>query len=313
GHFLSRRRPALSLVNTFWSQPLMKRFAAVFCVARLGIAAILAVPREMSAAEKAAPRAETGVFGKLPDGREVTRYRLTNSNGWSVALTDYGGIITEVNVPDRKGNFANINLGFDSLEGYLGPDPYFGGIVGRFAGRIAKARFTLDGKTYDVAKNNGENHLHGGNVGFNDRLWEAKASSDEESARIELRYVSPDGEENYPGELTSTVIYTFNNKNELIIQYEATTTKATPINLTNHAYWNLGGEGSGTILDHVATLHCDQYLPVDEGLIPTGERAKVEGTPMDFRTPRAIGDRIRQAGGDPIGYDFCYIVNGEAG
>lgn len=291
----------------------MKRFAAVLGVAMLGIAAILAVPSEMSAAEKAAPRVETDVFGKLPDGREVTRYRLTNSNGWSVALIDYGGIITEVNVPDREGNFANINLGFDSLEGYLGQDPYFGGIVGRFAGRIAKARFTLDGKTYDVAKNNGENHLHGGNVGFNDRLWEAKASSDEESARIELRYVSPDGEENYPGELTSTVIYTFNNENELIIQYEATTTKATPINLTNHAYWNLGGEGSGTILDHVATLHCDRYLPVDEGLIPTGEQAKVEGTPMDFRTPRVIGDRIQQTGGDPIGYDFCYIVNGKAG
>lgn len=291
----------------------MKRFAAVFGVAMLGIAAILAVPCDMFAAEKTAPRVETDVFGKLPDGREVTRYRLTNSNGWSVALTDYGGIITEVNVPDRKGNFANINLGFDSLEGYLGPDPYFGGIVGRFAGRIAKARFTLDGKTYDVAKNNGENHLHGGNVGFNDRLWEAKASSDEESARIELRYVSPDGEENYPGELTSTVIYTFNNENELIIQYEATTTKATPINLTNHAYWNLGGEGSGTILDHVATLHCDRYLPVDEGLIPTGEQAKVEGTPMDFRTPRVIGDRIQKTGGDPIGYDFCYIVNGKAG
>lgn len=291
----------------------MKRFAAISSLALFAFVAALSLPSDVRGAEKMAPRVETDTFGKLPDGREVTRFRMTNAQGVSVALIDYGGIITEVNVPDRDGKLANINLGFDSLEGYLGADPYFGGIVGRFAGRIAKSQFTLDGKTYDLAKNNAENHLHGGTVGFNDRLWEAKSASDQDSARVELRYVSPDGEENYPGELTSQVTYTLNNDNELKVEYEATTTKPTPINLTNHAYWNLAGEGSGTILDHVATLHCDRYLPVDDGLIPIGKRAKVEGTPMDFRTPRVIGDRIQQTGGDPIGYDFCYVVNGEAG
>ena len=257
---------------------------------------------------------KTDRFGTLPDGREVTRYRLENANGVSIAIINYGGILTEVNVPDRTGKAANLTLGFDSIDGYLGPDPYFGALVGRYGNRIAKARFMLDGKTYKLAANNGPNHLHGGKVGFNDRLWQAsEVARRDDSASVILTYVSPSGEEGYPGELTVEVQYTLNDKNELRIDYVATTTEPTPVNLTNHAYWNLSGEGSGTILDHVVTLNCDKYLPVDDTLIPTGELAPVTGTPMDFTTPHKIGERSASVGGDPTGYDHCYVINGNPG
>jgi aldose 1-epimerase len=256
---------------------------------------------------------KTDHFGNLPDGRAVTRYRLENAKGVSIAIIDYGGIITEVNVPDREGKTANINLGFDNLEGYLGRHPYFGALIGRYGNRIAGGTFTLDGQTYTLAKNNGPNHLHGGEVGFDKRLWTSEPVKRDDAVGVKLRYVSPDGEEGYPGELTVTVVYTLNNDNELRIEYEATTTKATPVNLTNHAYWNLAGEGRGTILDHLITLHCDKYLPVEATLIPTGELKPVQGTPMDFTSPRKIGERIDQVGGNPQGYDHCYVVNGEAG
>ena len=256
---------------------------------------------------------KTDTFGVLPDGKEVTRYRLTNDNGLSVAIIDYGGIVTEVNVPGRDGEIANIVLGFDSIEGYLGPDPYFGALIGRFGNRIAGGKFTLDGKEYTLATNNGPNHLHGGKVGFNDKLWQSEASTSPEGVTARLTYISPDGEEGYPGELTSIVTYTLNNDNELVIHYVATSSAATPVNLTNHAYWNLGGEGEGTVLDHRLTLHGEEYLPVDETLIPTGKLAPVAGTPMDFTEPHTIGERIKKVGGDPVGYDHCYVVNGEAG
>ena len=261
----------------------------------------------VSAGEK--PTVKTDPFGTLPDGRAVTRYRLDNGNGVSVAVIDYGGIITEVNVPDRYGKTANVTLGFDNLDGYLGPDPYFGALVGRYGNRIAKAQFELDGKTYKLAANNGPNHLHGGKVGFNDRLWKGEAASSGDAAALKLTYVSEDGEEGYPGELTVEVVYVLGDKNTLRINYQATTTKATPVNLTNHAYWNLAGEGSGTILDHRLKLYCEKYLPVDETLIPTGELAPVEGTPMDFTTSYTIGKRIKDVGGDPVGYDHCYVIN----
>ncbi|HEX6984798.1 MAG TPA: aldose epimerase family protein, partial [Planctomycetaceae bacterium] len=261
--------------------------------------------------------AETAVktdrFGTLPDGRPVTRYRLENGKGVSVAIIDYGGIVTEVNVPDRHGKTANVTLGFDKLDGYLGPDPYFGALVGRYGNRIAKGRFTLDGQVYTLATNNGPNHLHGGKVGFNERLWKSEAVEVDGHPGVKLSYVSEDGEEGYPGELAVEVVYTLTDENELKIDYKATTTKPTPVNLTNHAYWNLAGEGSGTILDHVLTLRCDKYLPVDETLIPTGELAPVKGTPMDFTSPHKIGERIAKVGGDPVGYDHCYVVNGKAG
>lgn len=266
-----------------------------------------------SAAEGGPPAVKTDRFGSLPDGQVVTRYHLSNANGVSVAIINYGGILTEVNVPDRNGKAANVTLGFDDLQGYLRKDPYFGALVGRYGNRIAKGQFTLEGKTYQLAKNNGPNSLHGGEVGFNERLWQAEPAESGGAPGLKLTYISADGEEGYPGELTSTVIYTLNDKNELKIVYTATTTKATPINLTNHAYWNLAGEGNGTVLDHVLTLNCDKYLPVDDTLIPTGELAPVKGTPMDFTTPHKIGERIAKVGGDPTGYDHCYVVNGERG
>jgi aldose 1-epimerase len=259
------------------------------------------------------PTVKTDQYGTLPDGKPVTRYRLTNANGVSVAIINYGGIITEVNVPDRDGKLANVTLGFDKLDGYLGPDPYFGALVGRYGNRIAKGQFTLDGKTYDLAKNNGPNHLHGGKVGFNERPWKAQQIQTPAGVGVQLTLVSPDGDEGYPGELTATVVYTLNDQNELQIDYYAETTKATPVNLTNHAYWNLAGEGNGTILDETLTLYCDKYLPVNDTLIPTGELKSVKGTPMDFTTPHKIGERIEQAGGDPVGYDHCYVVNGKPG
>jgi aldose 1-epimerase len=268
--------------------------------------------RPAVAAEKGA-NVKTEAYGTTSDGGTVTKYTLKNANGISVSIINYGGILTEVNVPDRNGKTANVTLGFDSLDGYLEPDPYFGALVGRYGNRIAKGQFTLDGKTYKLAVNNGVNHLHGGKVGFNDRLWQAEPTTADGAPALKLTYVSENGEEGYPGELTSVVVYSLNDKNELKIDYTATTTAATPINLTNHAYWNLGGEGSGTILDHVLTLQCDKYLPVDDTLIPTGELKSVKGTPMDFTSPHKIGERIAQTGGDPVGYDHCYVVNGKPG
>lgn len=252
-------------------------------------------------------------FGTLPDGQTVTEYRLTNDNGVSVAIIDYGGILTEVNVPDREGNVENISLGFEELKGYLGPDPYFGALIGRYGNRIAKGKFTLDGKEYTLATNNDPNHLHGGKVGFNDRLWKSETQATPHGEVVRLTYVSPDGEEGYPGELTTHVTYALNNDNELVIHYVATTTKPTPINLTNHCYWNLAGAGDGTVLDHVVTLHCDKYLPVDETFIPTGELVPVEDTVMDFTSPHTIGERIKKIDATPVGYDHCYVVNGEPG
>jgi aldose 1-epimerase len=256
---------------------------------------------------------KTDQFGALPGGQAVTRYRLTNANGVSVAVIDYGGIVTEVNVPDREGKTANVTLGFDKLDGYLGPDPYFGALVGRYGNRIAKGQFTLEGKAYDLAKNNGPNSLHGGKVGFNEKPWKGQTIQTPAGVGVQFTLVSADGDEGYPGELTANVVYTLNDKNELQIDYYAKTTKATPVNLTNHAYWNLAGAGNGTILDEVLTLHCDKYLPVDDTLIPTGELKSVKGTPMDFTTPHKIGERIDQTGGDPVGYDHCYVVDGPRG
>jgi len=287
----------------------MRKFPVAALVGVLALSFCMSDGVQVSAAEKE-PNVKTEPFGTLPDGGKVTKYTLKNANGISVSIINYGGILTEVNVPDRDGKSANVTLGFDSLDGYLGPDPYFGALVGRYGNRIAKGQFTLDGKTYKLATNNGVNHLHGGKVGFNDRLWQAEPTTVEGVPALTLTYVSENGEEGYPGELTSEVVYSLNDNNELKIDYTATTTAATPINLTNHAYWNLAGEGSGTILDHTLTLNCDKYLPVDDTLIPTGELKSVKGTPMDFTTPHKIGERIAQTGGDPVGYDHCYVING---
>ncbi|MCA9148538.1 MAG: galactose mutarotase [Planctomycetales bacterium] len=256
---------------------------------------------------------ETQDFGKADNGEAVTKYICTNNKGSRLVLTDYGAIIVAVEVPDRDGKLTNVTLGFDKLDGYLARHPYFGATVGRYANRIAKGQFSLNGKSYDLAKNNGPNHLHGGLQGFDKQMWKAEQITGADGVGIKFSRTSPDGEEGYPANLQVAVTYTLNDDNELKMEYTATTDQDTVLNLTNHCYWNLSGAGSGTILDHELTLQSDHYLAVDDTLIPTGEMAKVSGTPMDFTTTHAIGERIEAVGGDPGGYDHCYVVRGEAG
>ncbi len=245
-------------------------------------------------------------FGKTPGGENVDLFTLTNSNGLKAKLIPYGALLMALEAPGRDGQMADITLGFDTLEGYIENPPYFGCTTGRFANRIAKGKFTLEGVEYTLAVNNGENHLHGGVVGFNKKLWDAEIVENPEGPSVRFTYLSVDGEEGYPGNLNVAVVFTLTEANELKIDYTATTDKATPVNLTNHAYWNLAGEGSGDILGHELTLNADGYVPVDEGSIPTGGVAAVEGTPMDFRSPHLIGERIEQVEG---GYDHNWAVN----
>ncbi len=248
-------------------------------------------------------------FGTLPDGTPVDLYTLKNDHGIAVKIMTYGAIMTSVVVPDRHGKPGEVQLGFDTLDEYLKGHPYFGAICGRVANRIAGGRFTVDGKQYRLATNNGPNHLHGGEKGFDKVVWKAKPWEKEDRVGVELRYVSPDGEEGYPGKLSVTVVYSLDNKNELAIDYSAETDKATPINLTNHTYWNLDDAGKSDILDEIMTINADRYLPVDETMIPTGELKNVRGTPMDFTKPMTIGSRIAEVKGEPGGYDHCYVLN----
>ncbi len=243
------------------------------------------------------------------DGKKVSLYTLTNASGTQVKITNYGGIVTSWTTPDRSGKMSDIVLGFNDLKGYLNKPPYFGALVGRYGNRIAAGKFTLDGKTYTLATNNGKNALHGGEKGFDKVVWDATADSGTTPA-LTLHYMSKDGEEGYPGNLHVTVKYTLTDANELGIEYTATTDKATPVNLTNHSYFNLTGDVANTILDHSLMIDADRYTPVDATLIPTGELKPVAGTPFDFRQPHKIGERIRQVGGDPVGYDHNFVLNG---
>ncbi|MDZ4685125.1 MAG: aldose epimerase family protein [Planctomycetaceae bacterium] len=253
-------------------------------------------------------------FGETPSGDAIVHYSLINRNGMRVGLINLGATVTTVEVPDRDGNKANVNLRFDDLAGYLENKPFFGGTCGRYANRIAHGKFTLDGAEYTLATNNGPHHLHGGVEGFNKKVWRHEDVSTDSAAGVRFTYVSPDGEEGYPGNLTVKVTYSLNDANELRLDYEATTDKATVLNLTNHCYWNLTGDaGTGTILDHELTLMADKYIPVDETSIPTGELADVVGTPMDFLSPHKIGERIAQTVNGAGGYDHCYVVNGTMG
>ena len=242
-------------------------------------------------------------FGTLEDGRTVHQFTLTNTNGMEVKIIEYGGVVTSILAPDKEGNLENVVLGFDSMEGYLTPPPYFGALIGRYGNRIGGAQFTLNGETYELAANNGRNHLHGGPVGYDKVLWTGTPKG---GNAVELTYLSKDGEEGYPGNLDITVVYTLTDANELKIDYHATTDKATPVNLTNHSYFNLSGDPESLILDHVLTIHADGYTPVDFGLIPTGEIAEVEGTPFDFTEPFEIGARIGDVRG---GYDHNWVLN----
>ena len=232
---------------------------------------------------------EKKVFGKMPNGDQVSMYTLTNANKMQVSLLNYGGTGKEILVPDRDGKFANVSLGFDSVEEYMEKSPYFGCITGRYANRIKDGKFSLDGQSYQLAKNNGPNHLHGGEVGFDKRIWNATIT--EVGTGVIFTRTSPDGEEGYPGNLRCKVTYTLTDDNELKVEYEATCDQATVLNLTNHTYFNLSGEGSPTILNHELTLPGAHFVATDETNIPTAIE-KVAGTPMDFRKPTAIGKRI---------------------
>jgi aldose 1-epimerase len=251
-------------------------------------------------------------FGTMPDGKAVELYTLTNTHGIAVQVMTYGGIIVSLKTPDKSGHSADITLGFDTLADYLAKNPFFGALVGRYGNRIGNARFTIDGKEYSLAKNDGPNSLHGGLKGFDKVLWQAESFQKSGEVGVILKHTSPDGDEDFPGTLHVTVTYTLNDKNEFSLDYHATTDKATPVNLTNHTYFNLGGEGSGSILGEELMLNADHFTPVDKNLIPLGQIASVKGTPLDFTKPTAIGARINDKYEQlalGMGYDHNFVIN----
>lgn len=245
-------------------------------------------------------------FGKLPDGREIKLYTLTNVKGMEVQLMTYGATLVSLKVPDSNGNLEDITLGHYSPEGYLEASPYFGATVGRYANRIAYGEFTLNGVKYQLPTNEGEHHLHGGNKGFDKKLWSANPVYKENAVGVEFQYLSKDGEQGYPGNLSCTVTYFLTQDNQMKISYQAETDKPTPVNLTHHSYFNLDGQGEGDILDHMLMINAHKYTPVNENLIPTGEIHPVKGTPLDFTSPHRIGSRIDKVKG---GYDHNYVLD----
>jgi aldose 1-epimerase len=250
-------------------------------------------------------------FGTTRDGKSVDLYTLTNAHGIEVRAITYGGIIISLRVPDKGGQFDDVVLGYDSLDGYLTVSPYFGAIIGRYGNRIAKGKFTLDGKAYALATNDGPNHLHGGVKGFDKVVWQAESLEGKDGVGVVFTYTSPDGEEGYPGNLAAKVTYTLTDQNELSFDYQATTDKATPLNLTQHTYFNLAGDGKRDILGHELTLSSDHFTPIDKTLIPTGEIRSVQGTPFDFTKPTAIGARINEPDEQLIfgrGYDHNFVL-----
>jgi aldose 1-epimerase len=255
-------------------------------------------------------------FGKTDAGENVDLYTLRNTHGVEATITNYGGIVVSLKVPDRNGKFDDVVLGFNNLDSYLKPGPYFGALIGRYGNRIARGRFTLNGVEYKLAVNNGENHLHGGVKGFDKVVWTGKEMKTKNGPALSLTYLSKDGEEGYPGNLTATVVYTLTNNNELKIDYSATTDKDTVTNLTHHSYFNLAGEGNGDILNTRVTINANRFVPTDAGSIPLGDLRKVSGTPFDFLTAYAIGERINQDDEQlkfGSGYDHTWVINGRMG
>jgi aldose 1-epimerase len=251
-------------------------------------------------------------FGNLPDGTAIEQYTLHGAGGAFCKIINCGAIVTELHVPDKNGKLGDVVLGFDNLAQYLGKHPYFGAICGRYANRIAKGKFTLDGTTYSLAINNGPNHLHGGLRGFDKVVWKATVIESADGPALKLEYTSGDGEEGYPGTLKVTVTYTFTGGNELRIDYDATTDKATAINLTNHSYFNLAGDGSGDVFGHVLMLTAKNFTPTDTTLIPTGEIKSVKGTPFDFINPKPIGQDIEPLFAQPHrGYDHNFVLDNQ--
>jgi len=278
--------------------------AGTVTLAVLGLIACTAGEPAMTRTVARAP------FGRTPAGEPVELFTLTNPQGIEVRAMSYGGIILSLRTPDRDGKLGDVVLGYDSLQGYLDDSPYFGAIIGRYGNRIAKGRFTLDGATHVLATNNGPNHLHGGVRGFDKVVWTAEPFTADSAVGVAFRYTSPDGEEGYPGTLQAQVTYTLTDDGQLIFDYVATTDRATPVNLTQHSYFNLAGAGS--ILDQELMIAAGHYTPVDSTLIPTGAIAPVDGTPFDFRTPTAIGARIEAE--DPqlrngLGYDHNFVLD----
>jgi aldose 1-epimerase len=282
-----------------------------FSMRCVGLSSLCLILMAQGNSTETAKPMEKKAFGTTPDGKTADLYILTNKNGMEVSITNYGGIVTSIKVPDRNGKLGDAALGYDTLDGYASDKVYFGATVGRYCNRIGHAEFSLDGVKYTLAKNNGENTLHGGINGFNKMLWEARDVSQDGEPALELKYTSKDMEEGFPGNLSATVVFTLTNKNELKIDYSATTDKKTVVNLTNHSYFNLAGPGSGDVLKTVLRIEADKFTPIDSGLIPTGELKSVQGTPFDFRKATEIGARI-DAGDEQLklgrGYDHNFVL-----
>ncbi len=250
-------------------------------------------------------------FNTNLNGKKIQLFTLTNSNGMKVEITNFGGKVVSIIVPDKNGVFKDVVLGYDHIDDYISGNPYFGALIGRYGNRIAKGKFTLEGREYQLVKNNGNNHLHGGIMGFNDVVWDATFIENSVGQFLELKYLSKDAEENYPGNLKVKVIYSLTEENELKISYQATTDKTTIINLTHHSFFNLAGEGNGDVLDHELFINSDIFTPTNSESIPTGEFKSVEGTPMDFRSFTAIGNRIEKENEQlkfGNGYDHNYVL-----
>ena len=248
-------------------------------------------------------------FGVTQDGEEVRQFELTNQNGISLKLIDYGATLVSLSTPNNRGEFENIVLGCEDMAGYEACTSFFGSTVGRYANRIENATFDLDGRAYSLEANDGPNQLHGGKLGFDKRIWKGTPIESDDFVGVCFELISPDGDQGFPGELSVTVEYRLNNQNELSIVYRATTDSTTHVNLTNHTYWNLAGANSGNILEDELKLESDSYLPTNESLIPTGESLSVSRTPFDFTSYQRIGERIKETGGSPIGYDHCFILS----
>lgn len=294
----------------------MKKILRLVCSS----VAALSCTASMLLADPSSPIITMKSFGQLPDGRQTHLYTLENARGFRADISDFGGTVVNLFVPDKAGKLADVSLGFDNAAKYLAESPFFGALIGRYGNRIAHGKFTLDGKTYSLPLNDKPGDipcsLHGGKVGFDKVLWQGRPAIIDGNPALVLTYVAKDGEEGYPGTLNVEVTYTVTQANELRIDYKATTDKATPVNLTNHTYFNLKGEGEGTILDHVLTMNASRTTPVNAGLIPTGTIVPVGGTPMDFTKPHAIGERINadfeqlKFGG---GYDHNWVLDNQDG
>lgn len=296
-------------LGTRTGSPLIRSAAGLLAFATLTLFTPLRYVSTCFAGDSSMPNIQKSDFGKTQDGQSVDLYTLRNSKGAVAKIITYGATLTELHVPDRNGKVGDVVLGFDNIKDYQTSSPFFGATAGRVANRIAKGQFTLDGKTYHLAVNNGPNSLHGGKVGFDKKIWTAEPKETNDGPSVRFSYTSPDGEEGYPGTLKCEVTYTLSNDNALHLDYKATTDKDTILNLTNHSYFNLSAGESPTILDEVLTLNADRYTPTDDTLIPTGEIKSVKGTPFDFTSPHKIGERIDQIK-DVGGYDLNYVING---